>query len=73
MNISTYCKDQEVTGYIRSHTKYFLEVEITSPYSNYLTSCTVPYFARGHSVYSGEGLVDKCNEWCCQTNFAIKW
>lgn len=62
MKISTNFEGQKITGVIRSHTKYFLEVEITSPFSNYSTSCTVPYFARGHSGYVGEALVKACDK-----------
>jgi hypothetical protein len=62
MKISTSFKGQKIVGVIQSHTKHFLEVEITSPYSNLKTSRSVPYFARGYLEYVGEVLAERCDE-----------
>ncbi len=62
MKIYFYYQGHKVTGLIRAHTKHFLEVEITSPYSGYITSRSVPSFARGHTEFIGKVLSDRCHD-----------
>jgi hypothetical protein len=61
MQISTFYEGEQVNGVILEHTRFFLKVEITSPYSNSSTSLSVPYFERAHTQFLGEVLVSRCD------------
>lgn len=62
MQISTLYNDRLLTGVVRKHSSYFLEVAITSPISGYITSRSVPWFARNHIRYEGETFEQKSRE-----------
>ena len=62
MEFHLFYDGKKVTGEVISQTKYFLEVEITSPYSGCTTSCSVPYFARSYVEYKEDVLIEKCDD-----------
>ena len=62
MEFHLFYGDERVTGKVKSQTEYFLEVEITSPYSGCTTSLSVPYFACSYIEYKEDVLVEKCDD-----------
>ena len=62
MKIYIYYQGHKVTGRIRAHTKYFLEMEITSPYSGYITSRSVPCSSKDNTEFIGKVLSNRCRD-----------
>ena len=62
MQISTTYNGTLITGVVLKHKPYFLEVQITSPYTKMATSRSVPTFARNHIRYQGETFTKRCEE-----------
>ena len=62
MQISTPYDESLLTGIVRVHSAYFIEVEITSPYAKLITSRSIPSYARSHRRLEGRELENCCRE-----------